>query len=521
MLSLFIGYSRLSWRERPRLVAGLVLALIVTAVYLPMLRNGFVYDSESQVLNDPFIHDPCNWADVLTLRVLSRDVLDFNRPMNLASLMADSVFWKKNPFGYHLTNLLLHVANCVMLFVLLGRPSRTGDSPSRLGGMPAAGAFVAALFFGLHPVNVEAVAEVAYREDLLVVFFSLAGLLIAGRWRRSLAGCFMAIACFLLAAASKETGILTPLWLAAALAVVLGGVGGHKHWRLLLGGTIAAVGLFAAARFHLSPGHSAIFLAQPPRLGGGFLDTLLIQTRIWAMYFRQIVFPIDLCADYGPYSLRNFSFIASFLALLGVAGIQIFLSLRSPLFAFGAVTFWFFLLPASNLLPMFRPMADRFLYFPMIGVALMLASLIAGLSHRRMVAGALACALIAPLAARTFAQERIWHDSQSLWKATLETNPASITALNNLAGVLVADGKPEEALGYIEHGGLALRFQNAETFAVKAVALDAVGRQAQADAAFKQSIQLDVRYAKPALLVQGLTWNRRDADKLQIIANRN
>src|SRR4051812_29378666 len=92
-------------------IHGLILALMIAAVYFPALRNGFVYDSQAQVLNDSFIHDRGNWADVLTLRVLGRDVLDFNRPVNLACLMIDSFFWAKNPLGYHLTNLLLHIAN--------------------------------------------------------------------------------------------------------------------------------------------------------------------------------------------------------------------------------------------------------------------------------------------------------------------------------------------------------------------------------------------------------------------------
>ena len=315
--------------------------------------------------------------------------------------------------------------------------------------------------------------------------------------------------------------MLTPLWLAAFAGLFMRGTRGYKDWLLLLGGTAVTVGTFTAARFLMVPSHSLIFSEKASRLGGSWLDTLLIQTRIWAAYFCHLLFPMDLCADYGPYSVENYSFIFSLLALIGVGLVQIFLSLRCPLFAFGTVTFWFFLLPASNLLPMFRPMADRFLYFPMIGFALMLASLMKRLPRRRMVFTALSCAAISALAARTFAQERIWHDSESLWKATLETNPASITALNNLAGILVENGKPKEALQWLEKGGLALRSPDAETFAIKAIALEAVGRHDQADAAFKQAIQIDARYAKPDLLVQGLTWSRRDADKLQIIATRN
>ena len=285
--------------------------------------------------------------------------------------------------------------------------------------------------------------------------------------------------------------------------------------------TAVVVGLFTAARFGVHPGKSTIFPQEAPRLGGSIAETVLIQIRIWAFDLRQIVCPMDLCADYGPYSLRHFEFAVCLLALVGTLCLQGILSMGCRVFGFGAITFWFFLLPASNLLPMFRPMADRYLYFPMIGVAMMLASVLAKLSHRPAAILLVMAAAITPLAARTLSQERIWHDSASLWASTLATNPASIEALDNLAWARLEEGKPGAALEGLENGGLALRFAGAETFAVKAIALEALGRQAQADAAYKQARQLDPRYAQPALLVQGLTWNRQNADKLQTIVNRN
>jgi len=556
-------------RKNP-LIWGGVLALIIAAIYLPILSNGFVYDSESQVLNDSFIHDLRNLPDVLTLRVLSRDVLDFNRPVNLASLMMDSIIWAKNPFGYHLTNLLLHVCVCLLLFTAL----------SRWGNVPVA--FGAALLFGLHPVNVEAVAEVAFREDLLVVFFALGGLLLVDYLEGSRWGIVAGVVCFFMAAASKETGMITPIWLGAWWLLGLGGRGsegiaevesgksnvesksklgqtGRKkrrnwtgiaphfrvptfdfglagaaspsakayanpcYWWILLGGSAVVVGAFTACRFILAPQHSAIFTEAASRLGGSLIDTLLIQTRIWAAYFCQILFPVNLCADYGAYSLRNFSLATSLVVLLVMGAAQMYLSCQSRLFAFGAMTFWFFLLPASNFIPMFRPMADRFLYFPMIGAAIMLASLLTRFRKRGPAALCLAGFLVVAVAlgSQTFAREQVWHDNISLWKATLETNPLSRTAFDNLTGALVQAGRPEEALKYFENGIPISRVPDAEAYAVRALALEAVGRHEEADAAFKTAVRLDSRYGTPDRLVQALTWNRHDADKLQLIANRN
>ena len=100
-------------------LAATLLFLTVVVLYLPTLRGGFVYDSIAQVLYSDYIHTPAHWADVLTLRVVGEDELDRNRPLLLASLMADAAVWGRNPFGYRLTSVLLHALNATLLFALL------------------------------------------------------------------------------------------------------------------------------------------------------------------------------------------------------------------------------------------------------------------------------------------------------------------------------------------------------------------------------------------------------------------
>jgi len=394
--------------------------------------------------------------------------------------------------------------------------------------------------FGLHPVNLEPVTEVAFREDLLAAFFSLAGLLIVERFEGALPWGLVGVFCFFLAAGSKETGMLTPIWL-GVWYVLFRGRWGKKSastlptqdrgercnwhfWGWILATTLVSVGILTFCRFYFAPTNSAIFVGQPQRLGGSFANTLWIQTRIWAFYFHQILFPTALCADYGPYSLRNFDFAPSLLGLLVGGGLQVYLACRSRLFAFGVATFWFFLLPVSNFIPMFRPMADRFLYFPMIGAAVMLATL-----HSRRCVGIARAGLLLLLGTvavcfgrETLSREGVWHDNLALWKATLEANPGSLTAFTNLTETLVQVGKPEEALQYFQNASPAFIHNfTAETYAGWALAYEAVGKHGEADAAFKTAVSLNKRYATPDLLVKALSWNRRDADKLQSIANRN
>jgi tetratricopeptide (TPR) repeat protein len=242
-----------------------------------------------------------------------------------------------------------------------------------------------------------------------------------------------------------------------------------------------------------------------------------VQVRIWAIYSRQIVWPQDLCADYGPYSIRNFGTGISSLLVLTVIVAQGFGAWRNRVFALGVAVFWLGLLPVSNFLPLYRPMADRYLYLPLAGVALMLAPMLA---RFRMAPWAAVLAAL-PLAVATFYQERIWCDDVALWTATARTNPLSVVAPNNLGCALVIRDRPAEAIPHLERAMKLTRGGKADPYAFLALALDALGRTAEADAAFKKAVSLDARYAQPDLLVKALACDRPSADKLKVIATRN
>ena len=103
-------------RRQAALLVGATLA-----VFFPTLSSDFVYDARLQILTDPFLHDVRNWWPVLTFQTLAMDVLDFNRPVNLASLMLDATLWGRQPFGYHLTSVLLHAANVLLVWAVWRR----------------------------------------------------------------------------------------------------------------------------------------------------------------------------------------------------------------------------------------------------------------------------------------------------------------------------------------------------------------------------------------------------------------
>jgi len=501
---------------------ALAVACIAWVLYAPALSADFVWDARAKVLINPFIHDPANLPDVLTGRVLTRDVLDNNRPANLLSLMIDAALWGNRPAGYHATSITLHAAVCAMLFLLLVRllPPVGGTWP----------AFIGALVFAVHPLNCEAVSEVSYREDLLVaasilvsLFAAMAFLRKPGLWRNLLLGgvCCNAL---LFGVAAKENGVAGP---AVLLAYWL--LWRREEPRLPWGGLLAAawlvVGCFLAARFTLRPEHSAIFTETPQRLGGTLGNTLLIQLRIWAMEFSQVILPHDFCADYGPYTLRNFSVPVSAATVLLALGGQLYLAFRQRLFVLGSVLFWAGLLPVSNIIPIFRPMADRFLYVPMAGVAMLLAQglFLAGNLRPgvRVTLYGVAILWISAAAAFTFRREAVWHDSLALWQDTAATNPFSFTALDNLGWALLGAERDREAAASFERAIQLARGADPDPWAGLALAQEGAGQPAAADSCFRRAAALDARYASPQELVRALVIEPDIAGKLELLARRN
>lgn len=504
----------------PRLpVLALVIGILTFALYLPTLWSGFVYDAKAQIEVDDYIHQRANFFEVVTFRVLSRDVLDYNRPVQLASLMIDSMIWGKNPFGYHLTSNLLHALNTAMVFLLIVALGRVGAAdPGRPCLLAAA---VGALFFAFHPVNVEAVAEVSSREDLLVAFFVLAGLLLAvkgeGIWFA--AGSVLAM---LLACAAKETGIAGPFLLGTYWLLYRRNESGKK-WAVLIGAAFLVACLFLGARFYFQPEVSHIFIHPPRYLGGSLAKVFEIQPRLWVFQLTCILWPFGLSADYVPANVAWLSLPVSLILLALFLGLQALLGWKSRLALFGAAIFWLGLAPASNFLPMYRPLADRFLYLPMIGMALALGGFLLLAVPRREVFGLLvaACAIILiPLAALTWQRQSVFASPLNLWRDTLAKSPFSDTAANNLGYALFTAGEYQKSLDAFERALQLTKGTKADARAGAAMALERLGRPALAEEALRQAIALDSLFANPPKLVESLLSNEEHAAILQQINDR-
>jgi hypothetical protein len=506
----------------------LIVAAVAAIIYLPILSADFVYDDISQILTDNYIHIPSHFAEVLNLSVMKKDVIDNNRPIMLLSLMFDSIVWGHNPFGYHLTNLLLHSLCSAMVFLLLYGILNRLFPESKKNISVLWTAFAASLFFAIHPVNSEAVCVVTFREDLLSAFFVLLTLVLAEQFpteRKAmnilLSG--LIIISIFAAAAAKENGTVAPLFLLVYWFIVRRG-SRWRTWTGLIAGGFGTTAVFIAVRFMLIPAKSVIFFQKAPYLGGAFSQMLAIQPRIWIFQLLEIIWPKLLCADQTGYSIRYITLSAALVALAVIIVTVVLLCRKNIAFGTGAIFFFLAMLPTSNFVPIFRPMADRYLYLPMVGASLALGAVIFRLKMPTKRVTAVLCVII-PVAAcvffGSFTVQRIfvWHDSLSLWQDTVKKNPFSLTACNNLGFIFFDAGEFEKVLFFFKKTS-QLNPADADPFAGLAITYDAMGLTEQANEAFRKAVSLDKRYASYDSLMQTLTWTPRQAEKLQIIADR-
>jgi tetratricopeptide (TPR) repeat protein len=450
------------------------------------------------------------------------------QPLTIASYALDYRFWKLDPEGYHLTNLVLHVLAtlAVFWFVLL----LTGSSEL---------AAITSIFFGVHPLHVESVAWVSGRKDMLYALFYVLSCISYLFWLRGRSGRALhyagSLLLFLLSLLSKGMAVTLPVTLLAIDFYTRRRVGPKK---LLLEKTpfILIALAFACISVVAQAKEGAIHLASY-----AFHDRILFACYGIAAYIVRAFVPVHLSAFY-PYPLRTGGVlpVVYYLAPLGVLAIAsavYLLARKDRTVAFGA---FFFLANVVLVLQLFpvgsAVIADRYTYLSYVGVGLMIASLYRwmarGVLARRSVGRAalitllLASGAMALLATR--ARCEVWRDNVSLWTDVLKRYPDLPLGYTKRARTYAIQGDVDRARADVEKA-LALdskdsraltirgtlRFaghdtQGALTDLEKSVALNAtdavawnslgavrltLGQRGQAAEDFDRAITLDGEYA--------------------------
>ncbi len=490
------------WFDRWRVPAVcLFLAAAVWLVFGQTLHHGFVnFDDDEYVYNNAHVAHGLTRQGIVWAFTTASSA--YWHPLTWLSYMLDCQLWGLHAGGHHLTSVLLHTANAVLLFLVLWRMTglrgnnlpRSSSSSSQpgTGGKTAVesasarqagalwGSALVAALFAIHPLDVESVAWMSERKNVLSTFFWLltmgayAGYVARPGWRRYT----LVLFCFTLGLMSKPMLVTLPFvlllldyWPLQRISITSADEDKHltlpvrraaglalEKVPLLLLAAVSSVLTFLGQK-NL---HSVTSLKESP------LGMRLARIPVnYAEYLRDIFWPKNLTILY-PYSLTLSSVtVALCVVLLVGITVLVFWAVKSkPYLAVG--WFWFLgtFVPVIGLVQVGNtPVADRFTYVPQIGLYLMLVWAVGDWTiswrYRRLVLGAGASVVLVALMAGAWKQTTYWRDGESLWTHQLACDPGNVHAHGNLGNILIQEGRVDEGMAHYQQA-LQIRPDDAE-----------------------------------------------------------
>lgn len=453
----------------PRARWCLLALLLVALVFISSgngLRNGFTYDDVYIVQKNGIVHSLAHWWRLFKYTYWPRFYGgDGYRPITMLAFTTEWVIGHGAAWVFHATNLLLYAAISIAVFWLA----------SAL--MPLWAAWLAAALFAVHPVHVEAVANVVGQSELSVALLLMIAVGIYVRRRltvgrlpmRSAAGI---CACYAVALFAKEHAIVLP---ALLVAVEMTLISDDRTFRqrlvalrpLLLVLTLVAV-LYIAARDIVKGGDISGF--QPfivfQALDLSYANRVLTMIGVVPHWVRLLLWPAHLSTEYAPPYIDiaqgpEFLQVPGLLLLIGILGLGVVLVRRGRLGAaasFGIAWLCITLLPTSNfVVPAGIILAERTLFLPSVGAVLALGALAAWIGTRiaqlqsndarrriRIVAVGASVAILAAGSWRSITRTNVWHDNERLFKQAVVDAPLSYRAHYMLGAWMFETGRKIE-----------------------------------------------------------------------------
>ena len=444
------------------LLPVLAVAAVGILVYLNSIPNGFVIDDKYQIMENEWITGPEHLGEIFASGVWEFEGREtsYYRPMMFVHYMGIQLLAGRTAWAFHLASVLLHAAVTVLVF-LVARRAFAADPPS--APEPVWPATAAALLFAVHPIHTEPVAWIAAVVDLGYTLFALLALLayIAGRDRRP---GWMAVsaAAFLVALLFKESAITIPVVVAAwewAMAR------GERRALARLGGGVAAYA--AAFAVYLALRWNALGGLVPTAQGAGLamIPWSLAVVSLAALYVGKLVVPINLNVWHvfdPPAALGS-------ARALGVVGfvvvcvvVWVWAARRRRVVAFAGAVFLIPLLPTFHFsalnVGIASAFAERYLYLPSMGFALVLACVLDAVRRRvprgTVVASGIVAVLALTYAVGTVARNPVWKDSLTIWEDAVRKSPQSGVAQFNYGAALRFHGRKQEGMEAIRRAAV-------------------------------------------------------------------
>jgi len=460
--------------------AALIVLLTVVA-YFPALRAGFVWDDDLLLTQNAVIHSADGWWQVWRHGAM----LDYY-PVTWTTFWLEWRLWGMNATGYHATNILLHAAGALLIWQILLR-------------LQVRGAWLAALLFAVHPVNVESVAWVSERKNTLsLLFYALTMLAFLrferdGRWRWY----GSAVGLFALALLSKTTGVTLPAVLLLCAWWQRGKIDRKDLLRaapfFLLAAVFGLITIWSQQNLFLSASEASVRRPLLFRLGAaGHV--------FWFYIFKSLV-PIRLMTEYPLWkfdTVRIWFWMPTCAVATVLAAAWWFRAKWGKAVLFALLYFGVILFPVIGVFSMpYRGrspiVADHLQYLALIGVVSLVAAAVASL--RREAVKGFAVASVAILGFLTWSRAATYENHERLFSDTLAKNPNAVKAHLEVGNVLVKRGRLDMATTHFaEAARISPRFTDARINLANALAQQ--GKADEAIAHFTEVVRLRPKTAE-------------------------
>jgi tetratricopeptide (TPR) repeat protein len=499
---------------QPRRLEHMVCLFLIVAtltVYWQVRNHDFVnYDDDKYVTKNPHVQAGVSREGIIWAFTTTH--ASNWHPLTWLSHMLDCQLYGLNPEGHHLTNLLLHIANTLLLFLVLKRMTEALWRS----------AIVAALF-ALHPLHVESVAWVAERKDVLSTFFFMTTMWAYVRYVEC-----PRLGRYVLVAFSFSLGLIAkPMLVTLPFVLLL-----MDYWplgRLELRPSTVPINiqtqhskypacqdsralplLWEKAPFFVLAAVSAVVTIVVQRAGGSLssLEMFPLTIRVanalvsYLSYIGKMIWPMHLAVFYPHPGMRPvWQAAGAGLLLLCVSVAVIRAAQRAPYLAVGWLWYLGTLIPVIGVVQVgAQAMADRYTYVPLIGVFVMigwgLRDLVSRWDHLGAVVPGCVGVIFAALMICTWLQVSRWNNSISLFEHTLDITVDNNLAHYNLGIVLAERGRLEEAIGHFSEA-LRIKPDDAEAHNNLGIALAERGRLEEAMGHFSEALRIKPDYAEP------------------------
>ncbi len=458
--------------------------LITTIAFFPSLENGFTnWDDDLYVTENPKIRQ-LSWKNVG--RIFASTHYGGYEPLTELSFALEYRFFRLNPLPYHITNLLLHLLNCLLVFWLI----------ILIGGNPQI-AFVAALLFGVHPLRVESVAWVSELKDLLYGFFFLWSLIAYLLYLRKKRNGFYWFALFLffLSLLPKPQGIFLPLVL-----LLLDYFTGRRFDRKALLEKIPFFLISTVFVIIAVAGKASVGYFDGERVSTG-IPLILNGTYGLACYLVKLFIPAKLSSLYPYQEVTGFVvrklYTYAPLIVVTLAVAVVYSARYGKKLVFAAL---FFLINLLLVLQFFSTgpaiTADRYTYIPSIGIFYIIGCGLFRLSRAKIGRYLVPAALvIITVLFSILTRQRclVWKDSLTLWNDVLKKYPGTAITHGNLGRALAEGGKLDEAILHYREA-IRLRPDFAKAHYNLGLALDRRGRLQEAVRHYQAALKIKPDY---------------------------